>query len=90
VLHHTYSTKAAFDEIARHRRSDGAISFHDVVTWFIDMGLDCRLVDPRAYADSLGTPLFGIGIRGVAGDRREPAGAPSRETEGARVTVLLP
>jgi ubiquinone/menaquinone biosynthesis C-methylase UbiE/uncharacterized protein YbaR (Trm112 family) len=154
VLHHTYSTKAAFDEIARYRHPDGFIyiwvyayedwarsiymrmewsleeivrprlarapdavqnafvnllaryvhwwyrrkgplnrelwtrrsaehsvrdrwtalyanrhSFHEIITWFIDEGLDYRLVDPRAYADCFGAPLIGIGIRGVAARR---------------------
>jgi SAM-dependent methyltransferase len=150
VLHHSWSTKAAFDEIARYRKPEGAIyvwvyarddialtlrtclnwifeelfrpriarlpeflqdaivrllswrhyrryrqlgtynreawtfansehtmrdqwtplfahrhGFGEVIGWFLEKGLDYRLIDPRQYRELFGNELRGIGIRGT-------------------------
>jgi uncharacterized protein YbaR (Trm112 family) len=42
-------------------------SFHEVMSWFIEHGLDFTFVDPIAFERTLGFPIFGIGIRGARG-----------------------
>lgn len=39
-------------------------SFHEVISWYLEAGLDYRLVDPVAYQKAMGYDLIGIGIRG--------------------------
>jgi SAM-dependent methyltransferase/uncharacterized protein YbaR (Trm112 family) len=150
VLHHTHSTKAAFEEILQYRRQDGVIyiwvyacedvdatinsrldwiaeaifrpklaqmrdfwqniavqfmarrhykiykkyggysrelwtransehfirdrwtalfahrhSFNEVISWFLEHGLEYRLINPKEYQDHFKVALIGIGIRGV-------------------------
>jgi len=39
-------------------------SFNEVIGWFVQSGLDYRLIDPVAYRQAFGYDLIGIGIRG--------------------------
>ncbi len=39
-------------------------SFHEVMSWFIESGLDFELLDPVEYRKAFGRNLIGIGIRG--------------------------
>jgi SAM-dependent methyltransferase/uncharacterized protein YbaR (Trm112 family) len=39
-------------------------SFNETMRWFSELGLEYRLIDPRAYYDFMKVPLIGIGIRG--------------------------
>lgn len=39
-------------------------SFHEVISWFLNNGLDYELLDPVKYEKEVGTSLIGIGIRG--------------------------
>jgi SAM-dependent methyltransferase/uncharacterized protein YbaR (Trm112 family) len=41
-------------------------SFHEVMTWFLEKGLEFRFVDSLAYERTFGYPLIGIGIRATA------------------------
>jgi SAM-dependent methyltransferase/uncharacterized protein YbaR (Trm112 family) len=38
-------------------------SFHEVMSWFLEKGLEFRFVDSLAYERRFGYPLIGIGIR---------------------------
>jgi len=49
-------------------------SFHEVMSWFLEKGLDYQLVNSLAYQQRFGFPLIGIGIRGA----RKHAAAASR------------
>jgi ubiquinone/menaquinone biosynthesis C-methylase UbiE/uncharacterized protein YbaR (Trm112 family) len=40
-------------------------SFTEIIRWFLDCGLEYRLIDPKKYYDHFKVPLIGIGIRGV-------------------------
>jgi SAM-dependent methyltransferase/uncharacterized protein YbaR (Trm112 family) len=40
-------------------------SFIEVIRWFLDAGLEYRLIDPKKYFDYFNVSLIGIGIRGV-------------------------
>lgn len=40
-------------------------SFHDVMCWFLEKGLDYQLVNSLAYKERFGYSLIGIGIRGT-------------------------
>ena len=40
-------------------------SFIEVIRWFLDSGLEYRLIDPKKYYDHFNVSLIGIGIRGI-------------------------
>jgi SAM-dependent methyltransferase/uncharacterized protein YbaR (Trm112 family) len=40
-------------------------SFNKIIRFFLDQGMDYRLIDPKKYFDYMKWPLIGIGIRGV-------------------------
>jgi len=40
-------------------------SFIEVIRWFLDVGLEYRLIDPKEYYEYFNVSLIGIGIRGV-------------------------
>ena len=40
-------------------------SYKEVIMWFLDKGLDYRIVDPKAYYDYFKSPMIGIGIEGA-------------------------
>ncbi|HEU0157558.1 MAG TPA: class I SAM-dependent methyltransferase [Stellaceae bacterium] len=59
-------------------------SFNEVITWFLENGLEYRLIDPKAYYEHFNVPLIGIGIRGApAAIARRDAGAPEAVPIGA-------
>jgi SAM-dependent methyltransferase/uncharacterized protein YbaR (Trm112 family) len=40
-------------------------SFIEVIRWFLDVGLQYRLIDPKKYYEYFNVSLIGIGIRGI-------------------------
>jgi uncharacterized protein YbaR (Trm112 family)/ubiquinone/menaquinone biosynthesis C-methylase UbiE len=40
-------------------------SFNETIRWFLELGMEYRLIDPKNYYDRLNWPLIGIGIRGI-------------------------
>jgi len=54
-------------------------SFHDVMCWFQEQGLEIKLVDSLAYLKRFGFPLIGIGIRGVKKSSAEQDAAVAME-----------
>jgi hypothetical protein len=36
-----------------------------VIRWFLDVGLEYRLIDPKKYYEYFNVSLIGIGIRGI-------------------------
>jgi SAM-dependent methyltransferase/uncharacterized protein YbaR (Trm112 family) len=41
-------------------------SFIEVIRWFLDVGLEYRLIDPKKYYEYFNVSLIGIGIRGIS------------------------
>jgi SAM-dependent methyltransferase/uncharacterized protein YbaR (Trm112 family) len=56
-------------------------SFIEVIRWFLDTGLEYRLIDPKKYYDHFNVSLIGIGIRGVPAKVLSSSGILDRQRE---------
>jgi SAM-dependent methyltransferase/uncharacterized protein YbaR (Trm112 family) len=58
-------------------------AFNEVIRWFLEMGMDYKLIDPKKYYEGLNWNLIGIGIRGVTRPELRQAANPPVENADA-------